>query len=473
MKNFGLGLFLAFGFFLLSTVSCKKINEPAEVGDELIPAVDNVNTFETTLGTNTKYAVFGDTSRFSPTDYAALGSLNDPLFGTTTANIYFNLSLPSYSIYPFGDRSTVKIDSVVLSLAYQGAYGDTAGVSAQTVSVFEITDVNFRSDTLYRFTDGDFATGQQLGSKSFTYSALKDTITLVRKNDTSRTANVIRIPLSNSFGQRLVNYDTSDAYKTDSALHTYFRGLAVKNTSVSGGNGALAYINLIDQAKTTLLVYYKATIGGVADSSSVVRFTHVSNGQANIIRRQPSGEFATYLNAGSSPEGKLYIQSAPGSYVGIKVPGLDTFKNTNRIIHRAELIVNKLPSPFEDKFPPISHLFLDRKTSSDSAYLFHNDLTFSADGFLNYASFGGVLRPDNTYRFNLTRYVQGLVTRKDANDSMRLYAPLHTFLNVPGLTTPITLSVINRIAEGRVVVAGGNYVDPALRMRLRIIYSKL
>jgi hypothetical protein len=152
---------------------------------------------------------------------------------------------------------------------------------------------------------------------------------------------------------------------------------------------------------------------------------------------------------------------------------LDDFGN--KVIHRAELIVHKVPSTLENAFVPPVRLFLDRVNNArDSAFLLHNDVPLSADGSIGLNTFGGNLRTDNTYRFVITRHVQGIVTRKEPNQTLRLYAPLRASVFVPGFPISFPIPVNNAAAFGRVVVAGGNYtVDPTKSMRLRIIYSNL
>ncbi len=90
--------------------------------------------------------------------------------------------------------------------------------------------------------------------------------------------------------------------------------------------------------------------------------------------------------------------------------------------------------------------------------------------------FGGTLGSDEKYRFNITRYVQDVVTGREKNDSLRLFAPLQVIYKIPNGNSSFTVPVpgIGQVANGRVVVAGGNYItDPALNLRLRIIYSRI
>ncbi|RYF87362.1 MAG: DUF4270 family protein [Chitinophagaceae bacterium] len=458
--------------------SCTKINEATELGDDLIPAVDNVNTFDTTLTIQAAYLPFNDTTRAGFTDNLAVGRLNDPEFGTTNADLYFDLSAPTYGSYPFGGNkdSIQGIDSVVLSLSYQGGYGDTTN-SQISVQVSEIaTSSLFSHDSAYFFNHPGFSTNPAvLGSRTFIPKNLRDSVAVIRKGDTSKTANVLRIPLNNSIASKLTSFDTSNGFKNDSAFHSLFRGLAVKTSSVSG-QGALAYFGLYD-AKTQLTVYYRKK-NGTVDSAASVSFIHTTSssikpGQANSIVRSPAGSYVAGLN--NSTVSQFYVQTSPsGSYIGMKVPDLSTFPN--KVIHRAELIAYKVPSAMDNIFTPPARLILDRANgtaATDTAFTFENDIQIGFDGSLSLGAFGGNLRSDDSYRFNITRYVQAIVTRKERNDSLRIYAPLRTNLFAKNLGLKISIPNLVNIASGRVVVASPNYPNPAMRLRLRVIYSNL
>ena len=409
----------------------------------------------------------------------ALGRINDPEFGSANADMYFNLSSgpagTDYNVYPFGlnKDSVLGIDSVVLSLSYQGAYGDTAN-SLLRVEVREIVDNTFKADSLYRYNVPGFSTaGTVLGTRQFAANRLKDSVSVIRKGDTSRVANVLRIKLDNSLGERLRNLDTSNGFKSDSAFRSNFNGLAVRTTNIDAGQGAFAYFNLSDLSRSRLIVYYRVKRATGIDSAASIVFTHARYGQANSISRNPGGNYLANLNT-QNPQ-SLYIQSSPsGSYVGIQIPNLQNFPN--KVIHRAELIAYKAPSTLDNVFTPPNRLLLDRKSpTSDSAFLFENDLQVGFDGSLNFASFGGNLRSDNSYRFNITRYVQGIVTRKERNDSLRLYAPLRNNLFAKNLGEVVSIPNLDNIAKGRVVLygPGPSVANPNMRLRLRIIYSNL
>jgi hypothetical protein len=459
--------------------SCTKINEATELGDQLIPAVDNVNTFDTTLDVQAAFFPMEDSSRHLISEAMALGQINDPAFGTTKADMYFNLSSTVYGTSPFKD-TLVAIDSVVLQLGYRGAYGDSSVASSINVDVAEINTGNGFVDTvLYRFDNQGFTTGSSIGSKTFSIPQFKDSFRISpsgKKNDSAKLVNLLRIKLNNSLGQKLAAFDTTSTggFRNDSLFRTKFRGLAVKTVSASVP-GTLAYFNIGDVNSSALLVYYRNKNGSARDTTVAV-FVHNRYSQANSIQRNAGGEYQAKI--GQSNSQKLYIQSSPsGSYIGMSIPGLSNFPN--KVIHRAELIAYKVPADnpsFENVLTPPNQLLLDHKganNSKDSAYIFDSDIQPGFDGSLNFAGFGGTLRADQSYRFNITRYVQGIVTRKERNDSLRLYAPLRATMYSTSVRQLISVPNLDLIAKGRVVIAGPTFPDQTRRLRLRIIYSNL
>lgn len=477
MKKFSAAFFVSF-LFILVFFSCTKINEATQIGTNLLTA-DNIHTFEVSLSTLTDNRLFtNDTTLLGYTDDVAVGQLNDPEFGTTNANTYFMLSAPTYGTYPFVSKdSVIHVDSVVLSLSYAGSYGDS--LASQSVNVYEINpNANFVDTTGYTFTDfgKEPPIGTLLGSAAFTPHQLRDSVYLSQKvGDTLRKANVLRVKLDNAFANRFLAYDTAGAYKNDSTFKTYFKGLAVQSMS---GN-SLSYFVLSDQTNTTLTFYIRAG----SDTTSV-NFTHTQRvksngvyavgGQANIIRRNPSGNYLAYLTNNSSQDDKIYLQSQPGSYAAIRIPALDTF--SNKLIHRAELVITKLPSAQENIFTPPYRLFVDRinglASPNDTAFAMERDLGITTTGS-DFVNFGGTLLGDNTYRINISRYVQSVITQHLPNDTLRLYAPLRTILFASNLNARIPIGVLSQVANGRVVLGGGSYADSTSRLRLRIIYSNL
>jgi hypothetical protein len=98
----------------------------------------------------------------------------------------------------------------------------------------------------------------------------------------------------------------------------------------------------------------------------------------------------------------------------------------------------------------------------------------SGAGFVyNINFFGGGLNSDSTYRFNLSKYVQDIITLKKPNQTLRLYAPVRAFVYSNIFSSKDQIFITSFPAYGRVVLGGGIYAIPGKRMRLRVIYSKL
>jgi hypothetical protein len=111
------------------------------------------------------------------------------------------------------------------------------------------------------------------------------------------------------------------------------------------------------------------------------------------------------------------------------------------------------------------------------------DLTFDGSDY-NRGSFGSF--PINTvdgsgnkikvWKFNISRYVQHVLTGTSALYDLRLSAPysVREEYGTPPLVTDQTLVLfpnLNGIVKGRVRVGGGSHTTQ--RMRLRLIYSKI
>lgn len=470
------------GLALVSAVAllfsaCRKINDATDVGDGLIPPIDNITTFETFLDIESDNRAYLDSNKVYYGDEHALGYIgNDPEFGATNGESYFTISHANYMIYPFLNKDSVlAIDSVILSLSYSGYYGDSN--STQTLRVYEIAqNAGFNDTTVYKYSHPAFATtGPELGSKTYQVYKLKDSVLHIRKRDTTKVANIIRIPISNQFGERLKGYDTTNTanggYRNDSIFKTLFRGFAVRPDAT--GN-AVVFINASDNQKTKLTVYYQVKRNGSIDTTSV-DFFHSTGGEANLINRTPGGGWAGYLANSIPNDDLLYINSAPGSAAWLRIPALDTFRNV--VVHRAEIIANPIRSSQDEQFIQPGALFLDRiHATGDTASTFDADMSVG-NNFTNFtydfASFGGGLKTDSTYRFNISRYVQQIVTNRATNYRLRLYAPVRTFLFSPIYGETNQLYVNQSPVAGRVVLAGGSYVNPAKRIRLRLVYSRL
>lgn len=484
---------LRFSFLFVAAVAlvfsaCRRINDYTDIGGGLIPPVDNINTFDTSLRVQAFNDTFGfltDSFRSITTDQHFLGLINnDPIFGKTNAEIYFELK-PEQSdffpngVYPFARKDSLKLDSVVLMLAYTDRYGDST--IPQTINVYELTQA-FKTDSAYLIRQQPLSYGAQLnpGGTLVFPSRLDDSVKAFR--DT--TAGQLRIKLDTNFARRMMNYDTSNAYRSDSAFRSYFKGFAVR--SVSSGNAIMSF-TLSENLNTKLAFYYKMPKkSGTFDSLNVSYFTFYSQCQsANYIKRDYAGT-PVALAAGLVVESPLvYIQNTPGTFANIKIPDLPAL--TNRVVHRAELIVEEVYDPSDALFTPQNSMYLDAYDPTITSTYKYRTIPYSLDlsantGSFDFATFGTtpVTEKDafgnsiKVWKFNLSRYIQRIVNRTQNSYDLRLYSPLTIRGKTKSGGTDFDISgvyVARSIASGRVRVGGGNH--PTQRMRLRIVYSKL
>lgn len=462
------------GLFIYT--SCTKV-DTTDLGNELIPAVDNVHTFETILDVETNNFRYPDTTRVIYSDLHALGIIeDDPVFGRTEASLYSSFNPTIYGVHPFAVQDSVVIDSIVLSLGFSTLYGDSNAL--QKFEVFQIDPLtsNFR-DSAYRLNEPDFAVVPMvLGSKVVDFKTLNDSLTYIDANDTIRTIKELRIRLDTSFGRQFVNFDTAHNYKSDSAFKIYFKGLAIKTSSASAMKNALAYFDLTNTANTKITFYTRLTNEGKIDTTTTV-FKYTNRAQANLVRRTEAHDYLSYLNNGVTNDDKVFLQSSPGSYATVKIPGLDTFKTVNRVIHRAELIMETLPSTLNNIYTAPDLVFIDAiNAAGDSTFTIRNDFVpASTSGTYDISSIGGNLK-NNKYIFNLSRYFQSVVTKNQPDYTLRIYAPYYAWpyyqaanLQTVKLGDPFYVNLA--LGAGRAVVGGGNAATG--KMKVRIIYSKI
>ena len=506
MKKRQLALTLASfitGFVIIFS-SCKKINEATELGGGLIPPIDNINTFDTTIDVEVYNDLFAfpgspdplkdDSLKSDYTDEQFVGKIdNDPLFGKTEAQMFFELKPLSFPFTFRNKADSLFLDSVVLVLDYVETYGDS--LVPQQLNVFEITN-EFRVDTAHfvRY-DGGILTGPSL-------TQFQTPVTIIPAGlDDSVQAYLdtvkgqLRIRLRDDFGEKLLNeFDTTtstgnlNAYSSDSAFKVYFKGFALKST---GTGNAIMGFNLQGE-NTKLAVYYRylhgkpdgdkdttVTYFNFKPSASYAKFGTASH---NYIKRDYSGSPLLAAQGGTTPDPFVYIQSAPGSFATIKIPGLAGLNN--RLVHRAELIAEQVYDISDSLFPPPTYLYLDAYDPTLSKYLIiPYDLVFDGTGTLNLPSFGiapinaldGAGKVIRTWKFNLSRYVQHVVNDTEPAYDLRLFAPLlarDQYRPFKGATVSTQSVFVNpTFGKGRIRLAGGT--PGPQRMRMRIIYSKL
>jgi hypothetical protein len=482
--------FTYFIFFSFLLFSCTRIST-SELGIDFL-SQDAIGTKDTILDVETETVVMEDSLRIYPTDQHMLGDItNDPLFGTTSASLFFQLKPGFYPFFIKGTKDSIKVDSAVLILSYKGFYGDSS--KPVRIYVHKIDPATPLTVSKLYASNYPNAYGIRKGASVgnsflFHFARARDSINDRFENATRQ----IRLRLNQSVANELLKiYDSNGAYRNDTTFRNAFPGFAL-TTNAADNHNALIRLALLD-SNTKLSLYYSTSATGSVTRDTLVtnfRFNYATAQNANFIQRnRAASEIASRLN-GFAKDSLVYVQTSPGTMVKIKVPGLKTLRN--KIILRAELIAEQVPdaarlTTTDSYMTAPNYLFLGvydtatkqlRSVPNDFQGLFNPSLlaqfggqkiSKSLHGFSNVA----------TYNFNVSRYVQGLIARTDSLFDFRLYAPVNDSIkfvqpypfNKIQSTDFLTTSLGNQPAIGRVRLGGGSHSK--FKMRLRIYYTNL
>jgi hypothetical protein len=482
-----------FGLVLMFFMGCTKVPS-TELGAGLIPIIDGVITKDTILDVITDTYLDNDSLRVYKNDNHVLGAItNDPLFGTTAASMYFELAPPFFPFAISGAKDSIRVDSAVLILSYKYAYGDTAAPLKLTVSEIDpatplIPSYNYAANYPSAYTIR--TKGTLADPVNIFIPRLKDSVI----NRYERASHQIRIRLRSDVARRFITtYDTTNAYRTDSAFKSLFAGFALTVDQAAPTN-ALIHINLADTNTKFALYYNSSSTGATVRDTAVAyfRFNSFSGGSANLISRNRVGaEISRHTATTNKSDSIVYVQAGPGSYVRVRIPGLQSL--SNRIIHKADLIAEQVPDDANlftiDNFmkPPRYLLLSAIDTVENRKYNIPNDYIFSPNQGPNKATFGGNVLSKSVpgysriaaYSFDMSRYIQGIVTRKDPVYTLRISAPTNdSILYRPPYPQIGAVQIYylgtqdgNDVATGRVRLGGGTHTR--FRMRLRIIFSRI
>lgn len=500
-------LFIPAFFFLVivCTFSCTKIDSTV-LGGDLIPAVDNVNTFDTTINVLTTNTIQNDDStKPAYTDLLAVGHINDPLFGISDASLYFEMKPANFSESSAGTLYKVfrdsliggKLDSTVLCLRYSGGYGDTT--QRVIFDVFALSS-EFTDTIRYSIKEQPPVIGTLLGSSPgiLLNSLNSDSVPIIRSTTFNyKTVRELRIPLDPSKFNWLSQILTDSAsLSSDNVFTQKIKGFAIKmRTPVLGITGSMAYFNISDTA-SKLEFFYKRKNGTADTTHTTFYFNSNNSGFADNINWNRTGApVNAHLNP-VQPDPLVYIKTTPGTVTRIRIPSIQNL--SNRIVHRAELKMYQVPDTgnlVNEGYlvvPPL--LYLERFVPGNIAFNKYLSIPIDlapnsayADCFptatgIDYAYFGGfpkTERVNNTdtkaYTFNISRYVQQIITNHLTNADLRLTSNMYSQYDGCGAGTGLVKVTNNPLSYGRVRLGGGDTTstNQPYKMRLRIIYSKL
>jgi hypothetical protein len=373
-----------------------------------------------------------------------LGSYMDPQFGLVKAGIVAQLRLSSANVGAGLDNSSLVADSLVLALAFDGTNYAYGNLGAQRFQVFELAE-DLSVDTIYQADDvpevlpEDLVAdrGGRLKPRPFNY---------VQVNGSDSLVPQLRIKLSAELAERFIAQFGTAQLADNASFLQFFKGLyiTVDNGQQLPLQEGILYFNLLSSASKTVL-YYR----NLADQPELPRTYDFPINTSSVRYTVAEHQHAQALDPGvvdaladtTLAAARTYVQSLGGLRTAIRLPSIPEQVVAGRALARAELVlpVHGSISPF---LPPPAQLFVFRRNAN-------GEEVFLPDQLTGLGNIDGNYRPGTReYRFNITRYVQGVMNGDIPNTGIEV---------VPGS---------NGITANRVVLVGPDAPEDGMRVLL-------
>ncbi len=266
------------------------------------------------------YSELSDSLRTDELSYNYLGSMVDPVFGSTIAGVYTEFGLSALN-HDFGPNP--QVDSLILQIAYRGYYGDTN--STLVAHAYELAE-NIQLENSYYSN----LILQQYANDYLNYSFLPkpndstqviDTIA----GDTNMYGAVQKFNLSNyniELANKLISVTPEDSVMfKPSNFKEFFKGLYLI-TEPRDQNGILLRFSFAD-AGSGLVMYYKN------DTADSLRYGYPSATAPRVNRYEHNyfnadADFSNQVISKDTSLGinKFYVQGLAGVRGVIKFPTL-------------------------------------------------------------------------------------------------------------------------------------------------------
>lgn len=404
---------------MLSITSCKR-----QDGNVIIEGqnLENLGVFRTDTLTLEAKTIREDSLPGNNISYLVLGSMNDPSFGPSRSSIYAKTKI----IEPINNfPNTIEPDSALLFIPMVGNnnfYGNRNTI--QTLRINPLAE-SFVSKIYYQ--TNTLKTNNNVES-IYRGPLFKESIDSIGYQKTKiKLPNGILIKLSKEFARHLQQLP-AEAYQTTEGLNKHFKGISIipESTDLPPGEGGVGVFDinnefsLADRAK--ILLYYNDT------STFVFGF----DGKINSLNHSDCGPFTPEIISelnNPNPQQITYIQSMNGLKTWIRIPYLTNLVAEGNIaVNKAEITFHLQGNSFDTRYyaPPRLNLFQPLNDSN-----FRNSLT--RDGATS--GYGGILfEGGNYYKFDITRYIQNILTTQ-ANTGKNIHNGL--LLTIP-TDAPVT-----------------------------------
>jgi hypothetical protein len=389
---------------MIALISCE---EQSSIGVEVLPAGDLITVRSTVQDINS-FTHSEDSIRTDEASKSLLGSFADSLFGNTTIDF-----ASQFRLYEFPDfGANAKADSVKLYLYYRIIYGDT--LTNQKFSVYELeSSLDIDSKYTQDIDLKSMASNDLIGELEYKPRIKQDSTT----KDTFY--QLINIPIDISLGEKLINADSMQMINNDVFLE-FFKGLYIETENQNSQGGAILSLEAVQQGSfngsALVLFYHNDSVKSKLDATkdSALLMPYIISGYSarvnHIEHDYTETPFFANLNSETIQDSLIYVQATGGLKSRILIDNLSSWADsTNTAINKAELIfqIDTIASQVH-KFPPPEQMLFTVVDSVGKEFL-PKDYVFSP------SFYGGELRSDYTYHFNITQQLQEIIDRKTGN----------------------------------------------------------
>lgn len=459
-------LTLLISLFLFS--ACHK---PNSVGLAVNPQDAVSGFFTNSITVSTKTVLDNDPILTSFLKKYPVGTLNDPVLGTTTSNLLMSLNIPSNNL-TFGTQPT--LDSAILVLNYANEYyGDPN--TEFTFEIHQLANRLISTSNLYN-TNNSIPQNTVIGAKTCTINMnnVSGVVPIVGGiTGTSATLPPhIRIPINQAFVNTNFFSAPSVNFASNDSFNDFIKGLYLKATPTAGTGvtGGIAFFDLSTRGSKLELYYHNEGNPAVNYVIFPVQASSANPVVAAFNHNFTGTELQTQLNNPSTAYNYTFVQPMAGVRTQVNFPDLSPLKALGNItINKAELVVSAqtlLPSDNPTIFTPAPRLYL-YQTDIAGQRQFVPDCNSTDRRALSDINFGGFYNTanDKKYRFIITSYIQDLVNGKSKQ--------YNTYISVADPTASRTSALFSSATTAkRVIIGSGTNNASPYQMKLNVTYSK-
>lgn len=455
--------------FSIYISACKK---DSKIGANLLPTSDLSNAIFTdsfTLNAKTVADTFLRTDKLVK-NY--LGVLNDPQFGFQKANVALELDRPnvvfSDSLGPF------VVDSAYLLLKYTSVYGDTT--VAQDFQVSEL-NTNVNPDLKYYSDNTSFSGTTILGSLS-SYKITPSRKETYTRTDTVGVSSSIKIPISTSFAQSILNLP--DSILSDTILfRTHIKGLFLENSSLNGN--AMAELDLAS-IYSGLYIYFKDKYNNTKETKLQTFIYKYLNGVVsqkefcvNQFQNTLTPQLNSIISSTASNDSILYFLGQGATRIKVELPTINNLGK--QTINLATIELTQIGNNSNTGYSVPQSLFLLKRNSAGNLAILPTNEGLAIFDTTATDDFGNKI---TRYRISITKYIQALISGTESNTELYItnYPPPGVDVTYNLLSSTLkalakTTTDYYGYAPERVKLAGSTHSDSRYKMKLKLYYTLL